>query len=102
MKYLTKEGDEMKTLSLVDGVVLGLSTVTAYAQQLTKCSGVSMNCARMARLVQKMIRIYGWRCDNVSAVTKFAFSRGFHVYCNNFNYGYDIKDRGGNWVVTLK
>ena len=46
--------------------------------------------------------VYGYRCNSVSAVTPFAFSRGFHVYCNRWNYGYEVADKGGNWVVTLK
>lgn len=49
-----------------------------------------------------MIRAYGWHCDSISAVRPFIFSRGFTIVCNNFNYTYDISDKGGNWVVELK
>lgn len=50
----------------------------------------------------KLIRAYGWRCDSISAVRPFVFSRGFTLVCNNYNYTYDISDKGGNWVVELK
>ena len=57
---------------------------------------------KQARALAGLIMIYGYRCDSISAVTPFAFSRGFHVYCNRWNYGYEVADKGGNWVVTLK
>ncbi|MCE8523348.1 hypothetical protein KBY24_20090 [Ruegeria pomeroyi] len=49
-----------------------------------------------------MIRAYGWRCDSISAIRPFVFSRGFTIVCNSFNYEYDISDKGGNWVVELQ
>ena len=49
-----------------------------------------------------MIKAYGWRCDSISAIRPFLFSRGFTVVCNQFSYEYDISDKGGNWVVELK
>lgn len=49
-----------------------------------------------------MIRGYGYRCDSISAIRPFVFSRGFTVVCNNFNYEYDLSDKGGNWVVELQ
>ncbi|AUQ58750.1 hypothetical protein [Phaeobacter inhibens] len=49
-----------------------------------------------------MIRAHGWRCDSISAIRPFVFSRGFTFVCNNFNYEYDFSDKGGNWVVELQ
>ena len=49
-----------------------------------------------------MIRARGWRCDSVSALRPFLFSRGFTVVCNGYRYEYDLRDRGGNWVVELQ
>ena len=48
-----------------------------------------------------LIRAYGWRCDRVSSARFLVFSRGFQVQCNGYAYDYEIKDRGGQWVVTL-
>jgi hypothetical protein len=50
----------------------------------------------------ELIRAKGWRCDSVSAMIPFIMSRGFSLTCNQFNYKYEIEDRGGNWEVTLK
>ena len=49
-----------------------------------------------------MIRARGWRCDSISVVQPFVFSKGFKIICNKYNYVYEFKDRGGNWEVNLK
>lgn len=50
----------------------------------------------------KLIVVNGYSCNSVSAVTPFAFSRGFHVFCNGWQHGYEIEDKGGNLIVTVK
>ncbi len=50
----------------------------------------------------KLIRLTGYKCDSISAIREMMLSRGFAVVCNNFNYEYEIEDKGGNWVVTLQ
>ena len=49
-----------------------------------------------------LIALRGYRCDSVSLVRPFLFSRGFHVTCIHWDYRYEVADRGGKWVVTLK
>lgn len=49
-----------------------------------------------------MIRARGWRCDSISVVRPFVWSRGFTIICNHYRYEYDFEDRGGNWVVELQ
>ena len=49
-----------------------------------------------------MIRARGWRCDSISSIQPFMFSRGFTFVCNRFNYRYEFRDRGGRWIVELK
>lgn len=49
-----------------------------------------------------MIIANGWRCDSVSSLVQYAFSRGFHMSCNQFQYDYEFEDKGGNWTVRLK
>ena len=56
----------------------------------------------MADPAVNMIRAHGWRCDSISAMSMFLFSRGFSVSCNKFRYKYELSDKGGNWVVELK
>jgi hypothetical protein len=43
-----------------------------------------------------------YRCDSISAVSAWLFSRGFTLVCNHFSYEYDIADKGGHWIVTVK
>jgi hypothetical protein len=47
-----------------------------------------------------LIRSHGYSCSSISSARPFLWSSGFKVYCNQYSYGYDIEDRGGNWVVT--
>ena len=51
--------------------------------------------------MQSTIRRAGYKCDSFSSILEMNFSRGFTVRCNNYVYGYEIEDKGGNWVVTL-
>ena len=49
-----------------------------------------------------MVRIMGWRCDEISSARRLMLSKGFKISCNRFDYTYLIQDRGGNWTVSLK
>ncbi|MDF5276966.1 zinc ribbon domain-containing protein [Vibrio parahaemolyticus] len=49
-----------------------------------------------------IISMYGYKCNTVSGIVEMSFTRGFSVWCNNHSYAYHIKDKGGNWVVTLQ
>lgn len=49
-----------------------------------------------------MVEIRGWRCDSISSARTLLLSRGFKISCNRFDYTYLIRDRGGNWIVSLK
>lgn len=60
------------------------------------------NRQKVLNALATMIRLKGWRCDSISVARKFVFSRGFTVICNRFAYEYEVKDRGGRWVVTLE
>ena len=33
-----------------------------------------------------MIRRKGWRCDSISGIQPFGFSRGFSMICNSYSY----------------
>lgn len=49
-----------------------------------------------------LIRENGWKCDSISYARFFLFSRGIELSCNKHRYDYEVRDRGGNWVATLK
>lgn len=44
----------------------------------------------------------GYKCDSVSSAFIWNFSVGFDLYCNRFRYKYEIADKGGKWIVTVK
>jgi hypothetical protein len=51
----------------------------------------------------KMVRLNGYRCDSVSALRPFLWGgRGAVLKCNQYDYSYDIADKGGHWVVTVE
>ena len=51
---------------------------------------------------QGAIQNNGYKCDEVNEMLPLTLSEGFTVYCNDFNYEYELKDVGGNWEVTVK
>ncbi len=48
-----------------------------------------------------LFRLYGYRCDSVSAASPYLWGYGFNLYCNRFRYSYDIEDVGGRWKVKV-
>jgi hypothetical protein len=48
-----------------------------------------------------LVRARGYRCDTISAVKTFSTSKGFKLACDRFSEKYDIKDRGGQLVITV-
>ena len=49
----------------------------------------------------QLIKANGYRCDTISAARAMSLTRGLIVVCNRYAYKYELKDRGGNWVVTV-
>jgi len=62
--------------------------------------------ANMAPALQSAIQASGYRCDaiDMDSIVPFSWSgkNGFHVYCNGYQYGYEVEDVGGRIVVTVK
>lgn len=56
----------------------------------------------LANDASMLIRRAGYRCDTVSSISKWLFSVGFDVNCNDHRYQYEVEDRGGNWRAKLK
>ena len=51
---------------------------------------------------QVLIRGAGFRCDTVDSVSPFLLSHGFTAHCNGYRYKYEIEDKGGRIIVTVK
>ena len=52
--------------------------------------------------LQAIIQASGYRCDTVDSVNPYLVGKGYHVFCNNFAYRYDVEDVGGRLVVKPK
>jgi hypothetical protein len=48
-----------------------------------------------------LVRAHGYRCDTISAIKPFSVSNGFKLACDRFSDRYDIKNRGGQMVITV-
>lgn len=44
----------------------------------------------------------GYSCDSVTVARKMIVGSGFILVCNNGRYEYEIEDKGGNWIFTVK
>ena len=51
--------------------------------------------------VQRLIQLYGYRCDTVNFAMRSNWDGNIEVSCNDNTYSYDVEDKGGRWVVTL-
>ena len=73
---------------------------------MSSVSVASTQYANMAPALQSAIQASGYRCDAVDmdSIVPFSWSgkNGFHVYCNGYQYGYEVEDVGGRIVVTVK
>jgi hypothetical protein len=49
-----------------------------------------------------VIKAYNYKCDSITSVYEMITSSGFKVYCNHNTYAYEVEDKGGNWVVSLR
>lgn len=46
------------------------------------------------------VLVNGYKCDNVSSAIPYICGGGYTMQCNN--YEYEIEDKGGNIIVTVK
>jgi hypothetical protein len=66
---------------------------------------VATNVSRKAEFFDAMISLVrrnGYRCDSISSVRPFIMSEGYTLICNEFRYTYELADKGGRWIVTVK
>ncbi|MGE0714810.1 MAG: hypothetical protein AB7P02_05155 [Alphaproteobacteria bacterium] len=62
-------------------------------------SGVSKDGINAASV---LIRASGYSCRSVSSMVRWTWSTGFTVCCNHHQYCYELADKGGNWIVSVK
>ena len=49
-----------------------------------------------------LVRVQGYKCDSVSGFKKWIFTIGFTLQCNDYNYEYELKDKGRGIEITTK
>jgi len=90
----------MKKIFLAVSILVSAPTMATTIERGAQFgSGVTHNQAKAAA---EIVKIYGYRCDSVSAFMTFALSHGFRLTCNGNRYAYELKDVGGRWRVTVK
>jgi hypothetical protein len=52
-------------------------------------------------VAQQVIKLAGYRCDDVEYMGPLLTKTGFRVTCNASRYAYALVDEGGRWVVRL-
>jgi len=52
--------------------------------------------------IQEVIKLSGYKCDTVDSVMSFISSSGATIACNNYIYRYDIENKNGKIVITVK
>lgn len=88
-------------------VVVALGTSFGYAETLKStpkepgASIVNMSSVKIDT-VAAIVRSRGYTCDSISSALPFIMGGGYYLYCNRYRYSYEIADKGGNWVVTVK
>lgn len=116
MVYQTKDGEvilggESDNISLIDtlknSVVFWVFFVAAVGSLLTSESDngggneQTTVSKEQKNAAKKVITISGYKCDQVDSIIQSSWDGSYSVTCNGYRYMYEIKDKGGNWVVTL-
>lgn len=76
------------------------SSISSLVEQ-----GAVINEKISADLLKELIiftKSYGYKCDTVSSARPFMNDKGYQLNCNNYRYEYEIEDKGGNFVITVK
>lgn len=47
------------------------------------------------------VLVNGYKCDTVSSAIPYIRGGGYTMQCNNYQYEYEVEDKGGNIVVTV-
>lgn len=62
--------------------------------------GDGISCG-VANTVSMIIKMNGYKCSDMEYVRKFIAGGGYKVGCDK-RYDYEVEDRGGKWIVTVK
>jgi hypothetical protein len=57
---------------------------------------------KQADALAELVRVNTYRCDSITTATRWVWSEGWTIKCNNLRYAYDVEDKGGHWTVTVR
>ena len=81
---------------LIVAAVVGQSDGGTSAQPAS-----SLDTQEKRELAQTAVRLGGYRCDEVDALTPLISKPGVRINCNGYRYSYQLVDEGGHWRVRL-
>lgn len=87
----------MKFLGFI--FALAISPLPVMAQKFEPSASAMAVSRQDALTLAKFINANGYSCRSISDVRKMVFKKGFTVYCNNFEYKFDVEDKGGRMTV---
>jgi len=51
-------------------------------------------------MASRLVAVHGYQCFTISSFTKFVWSMGFNLSCNNHSDHFDLTLSGRNWIIT--
>jgi hypothetical protein len=77
------------------------SSTSVPVQTTTTTSTADTDQEQVKSRLTALIRLTGYKCDTLTKWRPMLFSRGYEVSCDLY-YSYEVEDKGGRWVVTVK
>lgn len=87
---------------LLFGLATGAAAAPLESDALYLSAWTRTQAQSVADEASTLIMLYGYRCDSVSSLRPWTWRSGVTVFCNSFRYKYEIEDKGGRWLVTVK
>jgi hypothetical protein len=81
-------------------VRVGSQTPSSITPQTTR-STAELGMEQIKSGLVALVRLNGYKCDTLTKWRPMRFSRGYEVSCDLY-YSYEVEDKGGRWVVTVK
>lgn len=57
---------------------------------------------KQVQALAAIVRLNGYSCKSISSARPLIMSDGWYISCNNYNYEYEVFDKGGKFQVKVK
>lgn len=95
----------MRKLTFILPLLLTTLFLSGFAQAVTIESDARINYPvthEQAEVLARYINSSGYNCKSVSMVREFSIKNGWHVWCNNSYYKFEVEDNGGRYNIKSK